>query len=251
MKSVIIFFNAITIFKSDISPLKNPEARTILLINSNTYGQLKESYRNFFEEIHVIDPMTFETTLPFVMQYLEEVKREKLRLVTNDECCIPIVGRLIDHLDLIGDGEKTLIKFIDKIVMKNTLDAQGIRTPYHWLFNKEDYFKNKTQYTDDLEKKFKYPFVLKPISLYGGAGFKKVHHRLEWLIYAEQIADSQYQFQIEEFIEGDLFHCDALIQNKQIIFSAISEYIWPMEFLKTAIQREVCYCLLRIRVGIN
>ncbi|MBL7479913.1 ATP-grasp domain-containing protein [Legionella bononiensis] len=232
MNSVAIFFNAITPFKSDLSVLKCSETRSILFINSTIYAQLNEEQKIFFEKIHVIDPISFETTLPLVEHYLNEISRNQLRLVTNDEACILVVGKLIDYLGLNGEGEQVLIKFIDKIVMKNTLDAQGIRTPYHQVFNREEYITDKVRYITELEKKFNYPFAVKPIALYGSASFKKIHNRNDWFAYVEQIAHSEISFQIEEFIEGTLFHCDAIVENKEIRFVSISEYLWPMALFK-------------------
>ncbi|MDR3501181.1 MAG: ATP-grasp domain-containing protein [Legionella sp.] len=228
MSSIVIFFNAITNFKSDLSPLKSTVECPILFVNTAIYEQLNENQKYFFEKIHIIDPLNFDTTLPLVTHYLEEISQDNLWLVTNDESCMLTVGKLIDHLGLPGDGEKTLVKFIDKVVMKNIVHAWGVRTPHYQVFNKEFYFKNKVLYGDELEKKFQYPFVVKPIALYGSASFKKIHNRTEWVSYAEQMAQSEIPFQIEEFIEGTLFHCDAIIQNKEVQFTSISEYLWPM-----------------------
>ncbi|CDZ78381.1 D-alanyl-alanine synthetase A [Legionella massiliensis] len=232
MNSVAIFFNAITPFKSDLNLLKRSDTQNILFINSTIYSQLDEKQKDFFEKIHVIDPLTFDTALPLAEYYLKNRSRDQLRLVTNDEACTLVVGKLIDYLGLDGEGEKVLIKFVDKIVMKKLLDAQGIRTPYHQSFNKNEYNRNKVLYTTELEKKFNYPFAVKPIALYGSASFKKIHNRQDWFAYAEQIADSEIPFQIEEFIEGTLFHCDAIVQNKEIRFISISEYLWPMALFK-------------------
>jgi len=232
MKSVVIYFSAITNFKSNLSQLDYPDIRNILFINTSTLEQLTENQQLFFEKIHIIDPMTFDTTLPFVKQYLREVKKENIALVTNDECCIPIVSQLTDYFELQGDGETSILRFIDKIVMKDTLNAQGVRTPYHQLFDKEKYFKDKQQYIQDIENKFKYPFVLKPVSLYGSVGFNKLDSRADWFNHAEQAARTDAIFQIEEFIAGTLFHCDAIVKNSQIIFNSISEYIWPIALFK-------------------
>lgn len=233
MKSVVIFFSAITNFKSNLRELEYPDTRNILFINTNIFEQLNEDQKNFFEKIHIVDPITFDTTLPLIKQYLQEVKRENLQLVTNDEYCIPIVSQLIDSLELRGFGELTSLRFIDKIVMKDTLNSQGIRTPYHQLFNKEKYLKNKQQYIQDIEKIFKYPFVIKPVASYGATSFNKLNNTTEWFNHAEQIVNSNDIFQIEEFIAGTVFHCDAIVKNSKIIFNSISEYIWPIALFKT------------------
>ena len=109
--------------------------------------------------------------------------------------------------------------------MKDTLNAQGIRTPYHQLFDKEKYLKDKQQYIQDIEKIFKYPFVIKPVASYGATSFNKLHNRTEWLNHAEKIANSNDIFQIEEFIAGAIFHCDAVVKNSQIICSAMAPLI--------------------------
>lgn len=232
MKSVVIYFSAITNFKSDLKQLEYPDTRNILFINSSTFELLNENQKKFFEKIHMIDPMTLDTILPFINQYLQEVKRENLQLVTNDEYCIPIVSQIIDNLGLRGFGEETSLRFIDKIVMKDTLASHGIRTPYHQLFDKDQYFKDKQLYIQNIEKNFEYPFVIKPVASFGATSFNKIHNRTEWSNHAEQIANFDVIFQIEEFISGTVFHCDAIVKNSQIIFSSISEYIWPIALFK-------------------
>lgn len=232
MKSVVIFFNAITNFKSSLTALEHPDARPILFVNSTIFGQLTAEQRHFFAQIHIIEPLTFDTAVPFIKQYLQEVKKEELLLVTNDEYCIPIVGQLIDYFGLPGYGEPTFLRFIDKIIMKEALNAHGIRTPHHLLFDKEQQLHAGQSYIQDIEKKFTYPFVLKPVSLYGATSFKKIHNRTEWFTYAAQAADSNIIFQIEEFIAGTLFHCDAIVHHGKIIFNSISEYIWPVAFVQ-------------------
>ena len=232
MKSVVIFFNAITSFKSNLSALEQPDVYTVLFINTDMFGQLSEDQLDFFAKIHIIDPITFAGTAPLVEHYLHEVTKEELRLVTNDEYCVPIVGKLIDHFALPGYGEDTFFRFIDKIIMKNALNAKGVRTPYHLLFDKEQYNENKEGYIQHIEKELKYPFVFKPTSMYGAASFKKIHNRTEWFSEAEQIVQSDIIFQMEEFIAGTLFHCDALIQDSKISFISISEYIWPVAFFE-------------------
>lgn len=232
MKSVVIFFNAITNFKSNLTALEHPDAQPILFINSDIFGQLTADQQHFFTKIHIIDPLTFGTTVPYIKQYLQEVKKEALFLVTNDEYCIPIVGQLIDYFGLPGYGEHIFLRFIDKIIMKEALNAHGIRTPYHLLFDKEKHRHARQSYIQEIEKKFSYPFVLKPVSLYGATSFKKIHNRTEWFTYAKQAVDSTVIFQIEEFIAGTLFHCDALVHHSKIIFNSISEYIWPVAFVQ-------------------
>jgi hypothetical protein len=163
---------------------------------------------------------------------LLEVEKTNLRLITNDEYCTPIVGQLIDTLELPGYGKENYIKFIDKIIMKDSLNANGIRTPYHRLFDKEKFKRDSNQYTEEIESTFSYPFILKPTSLYGAKDFNKIHHKKEWLTYAEIATNYHYDFQVEEFITGTLFHCDAIIKNSHIIFNSISEYIWPIVLFK-------------------
>lgn len=228
IKSIAIFFNAITNFKSDLRPLEQADTRNILFINSNILAQLTENQKEFFEKIHLVDPLTLDACLPLITQYLQEVKKENLRLITNDESCTPMVSKLIDHFDLPGYGYARISKFIDKLEMKAILDAQGIRTPRNHIFDRERYLRDPLDYIQDIEKDFKYPFVIKPVSLYGAADFQKIFERIEFIDHAEQAASSQFIFEIEEFIPGTLFHYDAIVRDSQIIFHSICEYMWPI-----------------------
>jgi len=71
------------------------------------------------------------------------------------------------------------------------------------------------------------PWVLKPRSMAGAIGIKKVHSAEEFWPMVEGLGDLQSQYLLEQYIPGDIFHVDTVVYQKQIRFAIASGYGRP------------------------
>jgi biotin carboxylase len=71
------------------------------------------------------------------------------------------------------------------------------------------------------------PWVLKPRSLAGSIGIKKVHSSAELWGHVERLGDEQSNYLLERFVAGDIFHVDSIIYERQILFACASGYGTP------------------------
>jgi hypothetical protein len=70
-------------------------------------------------------------------------------------------------------------------------------------------------------------WVLKPRSMAGAIGIKKIHHADEFWPAIELLGDMQSFYLLEQFIPGDIFHVDCIVSEKQVVFAIASGYGRP------------------------
>ena len=71
------------------------------------------------------------------------------------------------------------------------------------------------------------PWVLKPRSMAGAIGIKKIHSQEEFWPLIEGLGDLQSHYLLEQFLPGDVFHVDTIIVNNQLLFAIASSYGRP------------------------
>jgi biotin carboxylase len=71
------------------------------------------------------------------------------------------------------------------------------------------------------------PWVLKPRSMAGAIGIKKLGSTDEAWAAIESLGDMQSHYLLERFVPGDVFHVDTIVSEKQIAFAIASGYGRP------------------------
>jgi len=83
---------------------------------------------------------------------------------------------------------------------------------------------------DDLNEfaeKVPFPYMIKPRSLAGAHGLKKVNNKDEMWRRINQIGDEQSFFLMERFIPGNIYHVDSIIYEHEVRFAMVSQYGKP------------------------
>ena len=142
------------------------------------------------------------------------------RIVALDDFDVELAAGLREHLRVPGIGETTVRYFRDKLAMRMAAREACIRVPdfVHVLnYDRVRSFLNRIPP----------PWVLKPRSMAGAIGIKKVHSAEEFWPMVEGLGDLQSQYLLEQFIPGDIFHVDTVVYQKQIRFAIASGYGRP------------------------
>jgi len=71
------------------------------------------------------------------------------------------------------------------------------------------------------------PWVLKPRSMAGAIGIKKVHSKEEFWGLVEHLGDEQSGYLLERFVPGDIFHVDTIMYEHEVLFAIASGYGKP------------------------
>jgi biotin carboxylase len=117
-------------------------------------------------------------------------------------------------------GETTAHYFRDKLAMRMRAAEAGLNVPEFMLV------LNHPQLTAFLES-VPGPWLLKPRSMAGAIGIKKIHHADEFWKIVEGLGDEQSNYLLERFVPGDIFHVDSIVYEREVCFAIASAYGTP------------------------
>ena len=142
------------------------------------------------------------------------------RIVALDDFDVELAAALREHLRVPGMGETTVRHFRDKLSMRMKAREAGIHVPdFVHVLN----YDALRRFMENVPA----PWVLKPRSMAGAIGIKKIHHAEELWPAIESLGDMQSHYLLEQFIPGDIFHVDCIVAEKQVVFAIASGYGRP------------------------
>ena len=146
--------------------------------------------------------------------------REFDRIVALDDFDVEMAAALREHLRVPGMGETTVRYFRDKLAMRMRAREAGIPVPefVHVL--------NYDRVRDFLGR-VPPPWLLKPRSMAGAIGIKKLDSAGELWPMLDALGDMQSQYLVERFVPGDIFHVDTIVYEREILFAIASGYGRP------------------------
>ncbi len=140
-------------------------------------------------------------------------------VIALHEKAILMAARLRSKFGLPGIGLPTATVFRDKLRMKQAAQAAGLSVPAYAPVDSEvDLWRADWS---------RGPKVLKPRLGLGSEGVAVVAdlddalHRWRGMGQTPGVE----QMQIEEFVSGAMYHCDAVVEQGRVTFAAVSEYV--------------------------
>lgn len=145
------------------------------------------------------------------------------RVVALDDFDVEKGALIRETFRIDGMGQTTSRYFRDKLAMRTRAAAAGIRVPaFSSLFHDE----TVTTFLQTTEA----PWLIKPRSEASATGIRKVHSLDEAWSVIHSLGDHRYQFLIEEFKPGRVYHADSLSVEGRAVFTRVSQYLaTPME----------------------
>ena len=142
------------------------------------------------------------------------------RIVALDDYDVATAASLREHLRLEGLGESTARRFRDKLAMRTSAAAAGIRVPaFTSVFN----YDRLREYMAAVPP----PWVLKPRFEAGAIGIRKLHDSEGVWRALDELGDQQSFYLLEQFVPGDVYHVDALVWEGEVVFAVSSRYGEP------------------------
>lgn len=145
------------------------------------------------------------------------------KVVGLDEFDVITAALTREHLQLPGMTSSYLRRFRDKLTMRNLAASAGIPCPeFIGAFNAAEI----ANYLETVPA----PWVVKPRHEVSAFGIRKCHTADEvWAVLNELDSrntwrDHPSQFLIERFIEGNVFHVDAVVNGGKVIAAGVSQY---------------------------
>jgi biotin carboxylase len=141
-------------------------------------------------------------------------------MMALDDFDVETVARLREHFRLPGMGDSLARNFRDKLAMRTTARNAGLLVPeFTGVFNYDD--------LREFMARVPPPWLLKPRSEASSMGIKKIEHADEIWPVLESLGDQQSFFLMEQFVPGDVYHVDGLVDDGEVLFSMAHKYGKP------------------------
>ena len=142
------------------------------------------------------------------------------RIVALDDFDVETAALLREHLRVPGMGETTARYFRDKLAERMKARNFGILVP-EFVHTVNDaqvaVFAAETPL----------PWILKPRSQAAAIGMKKIERAEDLGPALDELGDRRSFYVLERFVPGDVFHVDAIVWDKAVVFQSMHRYGQP------------------------
>lgn len=141
-------------------------------------------------------------------------------IVPLDDFDLETAAALREHLRVPGMGETTTRYFRDKLAMRMQAQEAGIPVPeFVHALNREA--------LGDYMRRTPAPWLLKPRFEASATGIKKIDAPDKLWSALDALGDRQSFHLLERYVPGDIFHVDAIVSEREIVFACASRYGHP------------------------
>jgi biotin carboxylase len=175
--------------------------------------------RDHIDEVYLMPDLTERRHVINAVSYLARSTHLD-RIVVLDEFDIEMAATLREHLRVPGMGETTSRYFRDKLAMRLRAEEKGILVPAFCPVINHDKLR---EYMGRVPG----PWVLKPRSSASAIGIKKINAEDELWPLLDALGDDQSFHVLEKFVPGEVYHVDSIIEDKEVLFAAVSKYGAP------------------------
>jgi biotin carboxylase len=142
------------------------------------------------------------------------------RIVALDDFDVELAALLREHLRVPGMGDTTARYFRDKLAMRTRAREAGILVPdfVHALNDAA-----VARFVEQVPP----PWVLKPRGEAAAAGIRKLHSAEALWQRLEELGDARAHHLVERFVPGDVYHADAIVSEREVVFLCVSRYATP------------------------
>lgn len=211
MKKYILIFAKTEYFKTPYDQwLTGTELIPIIFVYSKFaegYQHLKNVYSfNNYEQNNLIKDEALKIGKQFNL----------VGIFARAESDIIRVSELRKALNLPGQTIESALAYRNKVIMKNHLKNSNIILPKYCQIESVDTVRNFVKVNG-------YPVVIKPLSESGSSGVVIINNENMMNDYLNKTPLKEME--IEEFIEGKMFHVDGLVLDGEIVFIQPYKYI--------------------------
>ncbi len=175
--------------------------------------------RNSIDEIYFMPTLTDRQAVIHGVSYLVR-SRMIDRIVPLDDYDVETAAALREHLRVPGMGDTTARYFRDKLAMRVEARDKAILVPDFVPVLNYDRIR-------EYMARVPPPWVLKPRSEASAVGIRKVTHPDELWPVLDLLGDRQSYYVLEQFVPGAVFHVDAIVSEREVVFAEVHRYRTP------------------------
>ena len=175
--------------------------------------------RDVIDQIYLMPDLSRNEDVLYGISYLARTNNID-RIVALDDYDVRLAANLREHMRIPGMGDTTGRYFRDKLAMRKRAEEAGIPVPpFIHILNHEQL----GQYMAEISP----PWVFKPRFEAGSVGIKKANTPAEVWAWINELGDQQSFYLLEQFVPGDVFHVDAIVSEREMVFAAAHKYGRP------------------------
>lgn len=146
------------------------------------------------------------------------------QVVTNDEYCLEDCAALRAAFGLVPRHPARLANYLDKVAMKQALNAGGVATAGFLAF---DQVRVDADLAGQAVKELGLPLVAKPRQEANSRGVE-VLRDLDRLLDWQRRRAGEAGWHWEEFLEGRQFHANAIVREGDVEHVQVGRYVGPL-----------------------
>jgi biotin carboxylase len=175
--------------------------------------------REALDEIFLMPDLSRHDDVLFGISYLARHNHLD-RIVALDDYDVRLAANLREHMRIPGMGDTTGRYFRDKLAMRKRAEEAGVPVPpFIHILNYDRLNEFMATVTP--------PWVFKPRFEAGSVGIKKANTADEVWAWIDELGDRQSFYLLEQFVPGDVYHVDAIVSEKEMVFAAAHKYGRP------------------------
>src|SRR5215216_1799261 len=195
------------------------EAGLHVVLATNDKSKDEPWPREYIDEFFHMPDLSKRPDIIHAVAYLARNRHIDL-IEALDDFDVETAAYLREHFRLPGMGDSLARNFRDKLAMRTTARFAGSLVPeFIGVFNYDD--------LNAFMARVSPPWLLKPRSEASSMGIKKINHADELWPILDSLGDQQSFFVMEQFIAGDVYHVDGLMNNGKVLFSMAHKYGQP------------------------
>jgi hypothetical protein len=195
---------------------------TVLLLTSESLMNVAKWPRESIDDIFYMPDVNEKWNLQHTLLAVSHLMRNRQvdRIVPLDDFDLETAAALREHTRIPGMGETTTRYFRDKLAMRARAQFAGIRCPeFVPLLNDRQ--------IHDFCNRVPPPWLLKPRSLAGAIGLKKVAGDHELWNALDALGDERSYHLLERYVPGTIYHVDSIVFRRELLFCNVSRYGAP------------------------
>lgn len=181
--------------------------------------------REALDDIYFMSGQDVDWNLDYLYKGVASMMRHQKidAIIALDDFDVEKGTYLRENLRIPGMGQSTGRFFRDKLAMRFKAQEEGVPVPaFSALFNDEEI----NHFADTVSP----PWVIKPRSEASASGIVKVYNKEELWEQVHQLGDNRIYCLVEQFKPGDVYHCDGLNFDDQVLYAITSQYLaTPLE----------------------
>lgn len=175
--------------------------------------------RESIDELFFLPSLSKRPDIVYSVAYLAR-GRHIDAVVALDDFDVETAAHLREHLRLPGMGESLARHFRDKLAMRDAARAGGVPVPEYTRVVNYDELR-------EFMGRVPTPWLLKPRSEASAMGIRRLPDSEQLWRALDQLGDQQSFFVLEQYLPGEVFHVDSLVNGGEVLFSVASQYGRP------------------------